>query len=614
MQNQNWATTAPDQQNAQRTFLTRPPPPQPNQPQAPLVQPQQVQQPPPEQPRYPNVPTTDAYKPFSKDAVETLAHAKGIDQGWLKGTGTFGDTVLADHKAVSEALSSKDKRPNVREHCAKLVGHCEQWMKSNPDAATHNAAKFEECQNLKKAAETLVVRMDVEELAQLKIMTVQSHDDKLRMRQLDANLLEATRNYTSPTHGSSTVGLLKDETGGVAYVFKSVNGESDQTGMAKGSGAIREVMASHICDRIKEKGGPDFGWPPTTFSEMRGVSAERDDRNDVTGHAPIEKGVLIQGVKGDGSITLNNVPPEEIQKVLVCNFILGQFDIKPDNAIFTRDAGGEVRAVPIDGGAAFPDRDSLMCSTQMWGKQSAAIPGATLGVGSELVNDHTKDSIIPQDFKEKVRAIDPKEVFAAGMEVINKAKEQGIHKDVSDRATQGLTNALNSLKIAQKALDANNPNQTLGQFVDSFNQGLTNHLSFVDPLGKQQWDQVQQGKYDRMALETPQLLLPRNELAKDSVVPEKLFANATCEPNFKAHEEIKQLAKATNGGMDALMSLHKPGDAIRMHQQPHAVANDMRSAVLAHKDDPQFQKAAVVANNQIQAHNAAHAPTQGPKR
>ena len=107
MQNQNWATTAPDQQNAQRTFLTRPPPPQPNQPQAPLVQPQQVQQPPPEQPRYPNVPTTDAYKPFSKDAVETLAHAKGIDQGWLKGTGTFGDTVLADHKAVSEALSSR---------------------------------------------------------------------------------------------------------------------------------------------------------------------------------------------------------------------------------------------------------------------------------------------------------------------------------------------------------------------------------------------------------------------------------------------------------------------------------------------------------------------------
>lgn len=293
-------------------------------------------------------------------------------------------------------------------------------------------------------------------------------------RRLDAGLLQDLCGTKPAGGGTSEVGLIMAPEGGVAYAFKSVDGEAPSMGMPKGAGAIREVVVSRMCEALKN--GPsqlDFGWPGACLAQLKGT----DDR--------VKSGVIVEGLNGrkiydadalsgisdreelvakkqQSDELLKSLPALEIQKLAMCNLAFAQFDIKWDNAIVEdTDDGPKVR--PYDGGAAMPSEDAFM-------DIALFRPGAK---GLDLLKDSDGHELpqanqpLDPGLKRMFSAIDTNALATTAVDTMNELARSGLDPRAL-HATDGLHLTLAAIRGIQALLAADKTDSmTLKEFINA---------------------------------------------------------------------------------------------------------------------------------------------------
>ena len=232
-----------------------------------------------------------------KDIVDSVKKERTV----LQGLGKFGDVI----KQANETAKLFQDQAEGKKHQGKeitdsmLAGSCnmmaveaKKWLDQNAQKAEKNDhgrdLKVKACNELIDTAALSRAKLSMEAKA------AKSVDEK---RILHAETLQSVHpklvKSAAEEGGSSQVTLIRKpgetpDSKQVAYAFKSVAGESDQMGMPKGAGAIREVLTSKMCDKLKEQSPAlDFGWPPASFANMKDAFSDKP-----------RPGVLIDGIGG----------------------------------------------------------------------------------------------------------------------------------------------------------------------------------------------------------------------------------------------------------------------------------------------------------------------------
>ncbi len=318
--------------------------------------------------------------------------------------------------------------------------------------------------------------------------------------QIDAQILQ-TLGSTNSAGGTGDTYLIKDPDGKVAYAFKSIDGETNQSGMPKGAGAAREALMSTMCAKIKESSGLDFGWPSTTIATLKGADGKE------------KSGALVEGIQGgtildaDGKRDkgyrklsqeekdkllakskefVEKLPPKETQKLLLCNLAFGQLDIKWDNAKCQTAEDGSTILRPLDAGAAMPaaDFEGAMFDSAL-AYDPAAPPSRDAPYGLQMLYDpadiskplKAKDEKIDQELRDSFLKIDVDLLEKAGKEEAARLNGNPYKLD-SDKLgiTNGLSNANTSIRAIQKMLKEN-PDLTTEQFLKKYEQEVRREIA-----------------------------------------------------------------------------------------------------------------------------------------
>ncbi len=203
-----------------------------------------------------------------------------------------------------------------------------------------------------------------------------SDDTGIRTASMPSHAVDMAQTFgmDKASGGTSDVKLIRDSAGKVAYAFKSIDGESTQTFLPAGGAAVREAMSSFFAETIKvlTDGLLDFGAPTAviaTLPDEQGVPKKGALVEGIVGTMADPEGVSKDYANGNqtkaeteayqeamkASLALSRkVPPKELNKVLLCNLAMANFDIKWGNMIVVEGPDGELTARPFDGGAAFP--------------------------------------------------------------------------------------------------------------------------------------------------------------------------------------------------------------------------------------------------------------------
>lgn len=310
-------------------------------------------------------------------------------------------------------------------------------------------------------------------------------------RSLDAEVLAALCGGEKPSNGTSDVKLIKGADGNVAYAFKSVEGESDMMGTPKGFATAREVMMSKLCDGLKAKYGLDFAWPEATMASVGGKS-----------------GALIDGVQGievGTELSMDDVPAEALQKILLCNLAGGQFDIKSEDVRFVRK-GETLEPTCMDGGAAMPDAST---ATTFLHSLSDGKPGESIIFSGDPTTDgyrpEAKKPISPELVKQFL-SIKTKEL-KADMDAQAKLLEKEHKLSVKDLGLDsGIVTAMTSIEGIQKILNDANGNITLVDFMKQYHDQVV-QKKFVEP-NLAAWEQKQLIEYQKLVTAHGALFAP----------------------------------------------------------------------------------------------------------
>lgn len=546
------------------------------------------------------------HKQFDKAALDAIREE--TDRLFV-GHGTFNKVLeAAQHMAeVSEALHDRGGKlvkhspiPMVPDQVStvsqatlvaardELVKQVDTWLKPFSDdqrrleaglfeTAANNPTrenKFRACDDLVRGAQGAVAEMSPY-MRDLRVMeaSLQPGDraavDKLRLA--DAQHLQRAYGRQGATGGTSDVTLIQAPDKTVAYAFKTVDGESDQMGMAKGSGAVREVLAARLCETIRKDVGLDFGWPAASFAEL--------------GNA---KGVLIDGLKGkeiysadsiqakvdkmnasklpqaefekqynkavdDSKALQKHLPASELQKLLVCNLMLGQYDIKWDNALIekTGPADHQLVARPFDGGAAFPEKDLLMTLAKSAGQPGAPATGENLlapvhVMGGERIP--AASAKLGDVMKAQFIEISFEKLETTAREVFQEARAFGIHPDVVQAAETGFDRSMQSIE-GMKKIFATTPQLTTGDFLKQYDAQVL--LPLAGP--REAWVQDKIREYDALQQENPKLLLPLQELRGTHGMRDEQIVADFMEPQQRgALKELKKMGADMERGIDGL--------------------------------------------------------------
>jgi hypothetical protein len=393
------------------------------------------------------------------------------------------------------------------------------------------------------------------EAAQQNLLSSAATDEHVdEFRQLDAEMLAKTAGMTKPKGGTSEARLIKAPDGSVAYAFKPMKGEASQMGTPEGAGAVREVLMSKICEAIKEKcNGFDLGWPQTSMAKM-----------DI-GNGKYENGALVEGLKGEVFATeapkdttdaaayvqakaranteiLPNLPAKEIQKIALCNLVMGNFDTKWDNVMIEEGPNGPT-ARPFDAGVAVPDLDTFMriCHVGTLGGSGSVGAGALNQPGKNFTYDldgnplkRAGDPIDP-DLTAAFLKIDVGELEKVVKDEIGRlektykvdCKALGLDKDTAFQVTA------QCIRATQQLLQ--DKNMTLAKFVTDFQTTAINaivktHATTWTP----QWQQQVSTEYKKLTAAYPTLLIDYDN-EKD------MYMNCTSAPQKAALAEIVKL-------------------------------------------------------------------------
>jgi hypothetical protein len=246
-------------------------------------------------------------------------------------------------------------------------------------------------------------------------------------REISAKDLLKNGKVSRPKGGSSDVIVLKDGQDKTKFAFKSVNGESSQMGLEKGSGAIREAVSSKIAETVLQQTGLDFGFPKVSIATLEG-----------------QVGCLVEGINGKelpppdkdpdkaGTARFQNaIPGKQLQKTICAGLAMGNiFDMKWDN-VFWEGQGDQINARPFDAGAAFLPTSEI--NYTMYGR-----PGQKPGFDIPLLIDAEGKTVQgakePMD-KELMDAMLKIDVVAIGKAIDDELKRNsssGLDKFIDD--------------------------------------------------------------------------------------------------------------------------------------------------------------------------------------
>lgn len=439
---------------------------------------------------------------FNKDSLKRIG--KEVDRGALfggtvvqigKGMGEFGD-VLATAKAMAESddpdTEAKELANLVRLTQSYLSERktefdAEQLKGGKADART--LRKYQVCTDmLREARQRQQDLVDARFHGPLHFEGVPLNKRE-QAREGHALALDDSFGARPAGGGTSDVKLIQDHQGQVAYAFKSVAGESAQTGVAKGGAALREAMSSTMAQQIAAQTGLNLGFPEVSIATM----------TDCQGR--LGPGALIKGIKGrmadpeeiekaymspkherNGDAAWFNaeteknrelgrqMPAKALNKVLLSNLAMGNFDIKWGNMICVMGEDGQVDACPFDGGAAFPP-DSTVAEKFTSNDGFEIVPGQALLYEPVAPNRNQGDLAAAQQpmDPELVASFLKIDVTALAksmqLERARLAQEHGFDPGLLD--DKALGRSLNSILAIQRVLKAK-PDQTMAEFVAAY--------------------------------------------------------------------------------------------------------------------------------------------------
>jgi hypothetical protein len=432
------------------------------------------------------------------EMIEEFTNLESLADTWLQSS---------EAKWSSKDEAKKDKTTQIKEIEAR-------GMLKGARTALFQLRHRDELQN----AATQKMVADLEAVRdRLKSATATAADAEA-YRSADVKVLSAVCGTSTPDNGTSDVKLIKGPDGDVAYAFKSVEGESDMMGTPKGFATAREVMMSKLCDDLKAKYGLDFAWPKATMASVGGKSGALIDG--------------VQGIKIGPDLSMDDVPAEALQKILLCNLAGGQFDIKSEDVRFVRK-GETLEPTCMDGGAAMPDAGT---ATTFLTSLSDGKPGESIIFSGDPTTDgyrpEAKKPISPE-LVQQFLSIKTKELKAE-MEAQAKQLEKEHKLSVKDLGLDsGIATAMTSIEGIQKILNDANGNITLVDFMKQYHDQVI-QKKFVEPH-LAAWNKTQLAEYQKLVATQGQLFAPAT---KDADAGD-LFRNVL-HPEMRAN--LKKLA------------------------------------------------------------------------
>lgn len=395
---------------------------------------------------------------FPKGSTKTIA--KDTSRPVL-GSGPLFKQVIKGLEAVEQ--STDEKNLTALENAAKAyladfdkrVAEGQSSGKPfKPDKIT--TTKAQTCRDALEKVRKLRVTRDIQDGLQKLSKNPRSPDEEADLNRLKAKMIVESgggKQLDSTESGASESFFLTDPTTKQKnFIFKPSDGEFDAGyGWKKGGGAPREVALSAVNDALKNSIGLDCGVSQTTLVKANSPSLSTQ-RN---GNNPERVGAIQNFVPSDKTMThkldsnkpgydktfINQIPPEEIEKVALLDFVTLQMDRQASNLLVQPDSNGAPRLTPIDAGNAMPSRKAFEASRRMFTNN------AVLG-GDEAKKPFSADAL------KKIDDMDEKAIVAsmkkANTDMAKVDPESG--KAVDDETIEMTRRSVLFLKQAAKVL------------------------------------------------------------------------------------------------------------------------------------------------------------------
>jgi hypothetical protein len=370
-------------------------------------------------------------------------------------------------------------------------------------------------------------------------------------RSADAEVMLAVCGTTQQKNGTSVVRLINGPDGDIAYAFKSVAGESEMMGTAKGSGAAREVLMSQLCEQIATQTGLRMPWPKATMARVEG-----------------EVGAMIDGVAGTkfaAEADYEAVPAKALQQILLCNLAGGQFDIKWEDQRFTRD-GAELEPTCMDGGAAMPD---AFTATTFMAQMGNSKPGDPIVIKGSTGQPYP-EAMKPLD-KELVDGFLKIDTVALRKQMLTQAQALEVDHGLGVATLaldSGIGTAITSIEGIQKILHDSNGQISLIDFKRRYDDEVI-RAKLVEP-NLPDWSRLQRSEYRRLNEVHGGLFNPID----DDTDMGPVYAAVLHPAQIKLLDELAALSRPASAA-DALRAF---GTTVPVEQITEATVKDFRKA------------------------------------
>lgn len=398
---------------------------------------------------------------LGKNEIDRISSA--TDRGGTKGHGKYFKRLLKEMKSVDK--DHKEKNVNALEKAAlaymefdsKRAAKARKKGREPEVADTITQEKLNTCkQALKMVAQ---YRAHSKYSGQMNELTdtlppppaVWPDDTVKAVRDLQMKMLtefptELGSEGAKPPSGKgdSDSFFVNGPDGNPMFIYKTKEGENVKPGEKEGMGVAREMLSSNFNDLMSEKVGLDFGFAKATFAQL---DCDGFNNDVCASDATSRSGVLLEAIPNEGSLEdmkndhadeLAQIPDNDVQKILLMDFITLQGDRNAENVLIQPGEDGEKRLRPIDGGFAFP-------SKELFEDYRFGMPG------SSLASLPAADKPFTKEMQESLDNIDPDEL-ANGMLEANKKLPSELQGLIEDESIEMMKRSVMFLKSASKKL------------------------------------------------------------------------------------------------------------------------------------------------------------------
>lgn len=385
------------------------------------------------------------------------------NRGGVKGHGKYFDAVLKAMRAVE-----KDTSPKALDALEKAAKAYQQFDADRINEAVRKGRQPEDPDTVTKLKLTTcdkALKMVAQYRAQAKYGA--------QMNQLTANLPPPPALWPDPVtkkvrelqakviaefpsalgaqavkppanKGNSDSFFVNGPDGAPMFIFKPRQGENVKPGEKEGMGVARELLSGEFSKLFSAKTGIDLGFANATYASL-----DCDGFNDpnLASQATSRSGVLLEAIPNEGSLDdmlkgdpgeLANIPDDDVQKIMVMDFITLQGDRNAENVLIQPGEDDEKVLRPIDGGFAFP-------SPELFEQYRFGMPG------SSLTRLPGADKPFTPNMLKAIGKLDPDELVK-GMKSANSGLPGELQGLIPDESIEMMKRSLEFLKEAAKKL------------------------------------------------------------------------------------------------------------------------------------------------------------------